>query len=175
MIVFFIQELLLLFLLICSPKLNSHVHLFFNHSLTVEMLGIGLLTVSWRGLWELADLLPTVFGYQTLRRSHCLYSWDPAEDLRFVNPYNSEHWTDLSTVGWLLPLIFGMSSQLIWFYRERLVGGAPYWKMCSIVYALDLHHMYVSTRDYNIKQLCSITLYAATKHLSIEEVTMQGY
>ena len=42
MIVFFIQELPLLILLICSPKLNSHVHLFFNHSLTVEMLGIGL-------------------------------------------------------------------------------------------------------------------------------------
>ena len=27
-------------------------------------------------------------GNQTLRRSHCLYSWDPAEHLCFVNPCN---------------------------------------------------------------------------------------
>ena len=28
-------------------------------------------------------------------------------------PVISEHWTDLSTAGWLLLLIFGMNSQLI--------------------------------------------------------------
>ena len=41
MVVFFIQELLILIyvvLMICSPKLNCHVRLFFNHSHTVEML-----------------------------------------------------------------------------------------------------------------------------------------
>ena len=27
-------------------------------------------------------------GNQTLRQSHRLYSWDPAEHLRFVNPCN---------------------------------------------------------------------------------------
>ena len=54
-------------------------------------------------------------------------------------PIILEHWTDLSAAGWLLLLIFGMGSQLIWFYRERLVGGALYWKMCSVVYALDLY------------------------------------
>ena len=32
-------------------------------------------------------------------RSHRLYSWDPAEHLRFVNPCNFRRWTDLSAAG----------------------------------------------------------------------------
>ena len=67
-------------------------------------------------------------------------------------PVISEHWTDLGAANWLLLLTYGMSSQLIWFYRERLLGGAPYWKMCSVVYVLDLYHMYVYEVYYSKKQ-----------------------
>ena len=41
MVVLFIQELLILIydiLMICTPELNSHVHLFFNYSLIIEIL-----------------------------------------------------------------------------------------------------------------------------------------
>ena len=44
----------------------------------------------------------------------------------------------------------------MWFNRERLLGGAPYWKMCSIVYALDLYHMYVYEVYYSKKMRAPI-------------------
>ena len=56
---------------------------------------------------------PQLRGNQTLHRSHRLYSWDPAEHLHSVNPCNFRTLEDLGTAGWLLLLIFGMSSQLM--------------------------------------------------------------
>ena len=97
-------------------------------------MGLVCRLLAGEGRGNLQTYCPQFRGNQTLCRSHRLYSWDLAEHLRFVI---LEHWTDLSGAGWLLQLIFRMSSQLIWFYRERLVGGALYWKICSVVYALD--------------------------------------
>ena len=99
--------------------------------------GTGLPSVSWRGSWEL-----TAHSFVAIRLFVGLIVFTPGTLLNnYVSliPVILEHWTDLSAAGWLLLLIFGMGSQLIWFYRERLVGGALYWKMCSVLYALDLY------------------------------------
>ena len=59
------------------------------------------------------------------------------EPVKFIITFLKQ-WILHLLINRLLLLIFGMGSQLIWFYRERLVGGALYWKMCSVVYVLDL-------------------------------------
>ena len=74
-------------------------------------------------------------------------------------PVISEYWTDLSAAGWLLLLILGMGSQLIWVYRERHLVGTPCWKMCIIVYALDLYHMYVYELYYSKKLTSSCIIW----------------
>ena len=74
-----------------------------------------------------------------------------------LTPVILEHWTGLSAAGWLLLLIFGMDSQLIWFCRERLLGGALYCKMCSIVYALDLYSCVYMFEVITVKKPYSIT------------------
>ena len=76
-------------------------------------MGLVCRLLAGEGRGNLQTYCPQFYGNQTLRRSHCLYSWNPAERLRFVNPVILEHWTDLSAAGWLLLLIFGMGSQLI--------------------------------------------------------------
>ena len=63
----------------------------------------------------------------------------------------SEHWKNSSAAGWLQLLIFGMGFQLMWFYMERLLNGALYWKMYSIVYAVDLYCMcmrFITVNEY---------------------------
>ena len=40
------------------------------------------------GRGNLQTYCPQFCGNQTIRRSHYLYSWDPADHLRFVNPRN---------------------------------------------------------------------------------------
>ena len=117
--------------------------MFLCFSITLSSLkccnyGIGLPSVTWRGSWELTDLLPS---FVAIRLFVGLIVFTPGTPLNIyvlLIPVISEHWIDLSAAGWLLLLIFGMGSQLIWFYRERLVGGALYWKMCSVVCVLDL-------------------------------------
>ena len=121
--------------------------------------GIGLSFVSWRGSWNLQIYCPHVqfCGNQIVRWSHCLYSRDAAEHLcnfRILDRFN------LSTAGWLLLQIFGMNSQLIWFCRERLLGGVPYWKMCSAVYVLDLYRIYMCMKFITVKKVkSSFSLY----------------
>ena len=73
--------------MICSPEMNGNAHLFFNHSLIVEMLQLW----DWfaiGGHGNLQTYCPKFCGNQTHRRSHRLYSWDPAEHLHSVNPCN---------------------------------------------------------------------------------------
>ena len=41
-----------------------------------------------KGHGNLQTYCPQFYGNHTLRWSHRLYSWDPAENLRFVNPCN---------------------------------------------------------------------------------------
>ena len=74
---------------------------------------MGLVCHLLAGEGNLQTYCPQFCGNQTLCRSHRLYSWDPAEHYVLLIPVILEHWTDLSTAGWLLLLIFGMGSQLI--------------------------------------------------------------
>ena len=57
----------------------------------------------------------TAHSFLAIRLFIGLIAFTPGTQLNIyaVIPCNTEHWTDLSTVGWLLLLIFGMSSQLI--------------------------------------------------------------
>ena len=129
MIIFFIQEQLVLIyivLMICSPVLNGHVHLFLTTLSSSKCCnyGIGVPSVSWRGSWEL-----TAHSFMAIRLFIGLIVFTPGTLLNIYVlsiPVILEHWTDLSAAGWLLLLILGMGSQLISFYRERLVGGALY-------------------------------------------------
>ena len=66
--------------MICNPKLIRYALLYFNHSLIVEI----------SQLWfrNLQTYCPQFNDDQAQCRSHCLYSWDMAEHLHFVKPYN---------------------------------------------------------------------------------------
>ena len=72
---------------------------------------------------NLQTYCPQFHDTQICRRSHHLYSWDPADHLRFVNPCNFK---TLDRVGWLQLLVSGIDFQATCYYRERLMAGALY-------------------------------------------------
>ena len=141
--VFFIWELLILIyviLIICSPELNGHTQLF-STTLSTSIMWLVCHVLAGEGhgtFYRFTDYCPQFFGNQTHRRSHCLHSWDPAEHLRFVNPCNSRK-LDRSKRSWLATAVdIWNECQLMWFYREKFLAGALYWKIYGIVYVLDL-------------------------------------
>ena len=80
--------------MICSPQLNKHAHLFFNHShhhQNAAIMGLvrHLLAVDGRG--NLQTYCPQFCYNHIYRKSHRLHCWDPAVHLRFVNPCNLGH------------------------------------------------------------------------------------
>ena len=162
MVVFFIRELLTLIyviLMIWSPKLNDHVYLFFNHSLSLHRNAaiMGLVCHLLAGE-DCGTYRFTAHSFVVIRFFVGLIVFIPGTQLNIY--VISEHWIDLSTAGWLLLQIFGMSSQLIWFCRERLLGGVPYWKICSVVYVLDLYRIYMCMKFITVKKVkSSFSLY----------------
>ena len=59
-----------------------------SHCQNAAIMGLVCRLLAEKGCGNLQTYCPQFCGNQTLRRSHRLYSWDPAEHLRFVNPCN---------------------------------------------------------------------------------------
>ena len=59
-----------------------------SHRRNAAIMGLVCRLLAGEGRGKLQTYCPQFYGNQTLCRSHCLYSWDPAEHLRFVNPCN---------------------------------------------------------------------------------------
>ena len=59
-----------------------------SHHWNAAIMGLVCWLLTGEGRGNLQTYYPQFCGNQTLRRSHRLYSWDPAEYLRFFNPCN---------------------------------------------------------------------------------------
>ena len=64
------------------------------------------------------------------------------------------HWTDLSAVGWQQLLLSGIDSQLRYFYGEKLMAGALYYKKHSVVFVIDIYVVimrFITVKNKSIK------------------------
>ena len=59
-----------------------------SHRRNAAIMGLVCRLLAGEGRGNLQTYCPQFCGNQTLRRSHRLHSWDPAEHLHFVNPCN---------------------------------------------------------------------------------------
>ena len=59
-----------------------------SHRRNAAIMGLVCRLLAGEGRGNLQTYCPQFCGNQTLRRSHRLHSWDPAEHLCFVNPCN---------------------------------------------------------------------------------------
>ena len=144
----------------CLNDLQSHIErscsfVFqpFSHHRNAAIMGLVCRLLAGEGRGNLQTYCPQFCGNQTLRRSHRLYSWDPAEHLRFINPCNFRT-LDRFKCSWLATaadICNGLPADLI-LQGEGLMGGALYLKMCSVVYVFDLYScMYMYEVYYSKK------------------------
>ena len=84
-----------------------------SHHQNTAIMGLVCCLLAGDGHGNLQTYCPQFCGNQTFRKSHCLFPGTQLNIYVLLIPVISEHWTDLSTDGWPLLLIFGMGSQLI--------------------------------------------------------------
>ena len=113
----------------------SFVFQLLYHHQNATIMGLVCCVLAGDGHGNLQTYCVPVCDNQTLCRSLYLYTWDPAEHLRFINPCNFRILDRLSATDWLQLLIFGMGFQLIsLIFTERGFWVAHYMERCAALY-----------------------------------------